>query len=68
MMAITSLLGAYEILRKTKTFPVPFWAVMQDEDENRILIEEMGDGVRWVPTETLEACITNGDVRLDVEL
>ena len=65
MAEMTSLLGPYEVLRKTKTFPVPFWAVLHDED--RILIETM-ESVRWVEVKTLEAAIANGDVRLEVEL
>lgn len=62
MAEMTTLLGAYEVIRKTKTFPVPFWAVMQADD--RILIETE-DGVRWVETKELEKAITMGDVRLD---
>jgi hypothetical protein len=65
MAEMTSLLGAYEIVRKTKSFPVPFWAVMQDGD--RLLIETM-DGVRWVEVKELERAIALEDVRLEVEL
>lgn len=65
MAEMTSLLGAYEVVRKTKAFPVPFWAVMQDGD--RILIETM-EGVRWVDAKDLERAIALEDVKLEVEL
>lgn len=64
MAHMTTILGPYEVLRKSKTFPVPFWAVLQDE--NRVLIETM-DGVRWVEMKELEQAISAGDVRLEVE-
>lgn len=67
MMAdMASLLGAYDIVRKTKEFPVPFWAVLQD-DEGHVLIETM-DGVRWVDAGDLERAIALENVRLEIEL
>jgi len=66
MAEITNLLGAYEVIRKTPHFPVSFWAVLQDGE--RVLIEEMHDGVRWVTVKELERAIALEDVRLEVEL
>lgn len=63
-------LGAYEIARRTKLFPRPFWATMNLE--GKVLLE-MADGlggfnVWWVSQKALAEAIVNGDVSYMYEL
>lgn len=55
-----TLLGAYEVVRKTKTFPTGFWAVYQIG--NMILIEVANDLARSVSLDDLMKAIERGDV------
>lgn len=59
---MTDLLGAYEVVKKTKVFPECFWAVMVIA--NKDVIIETAAEVRRVEVSQLERAIDRGDVRL----
>lgn len=63
-------LGAYQIARRSKVFPRPFWAVMT---LNHNVLVEMADGlggftVSWVTVSALGEAARKGDIVFEAEL
>lgn len=67
---VEARLGAYQIARRTKAFPRPFWAVMTMN--HKVLIEMVMAGgefnVSWVPVTLLDEAAKKGDVVFEAEL
>lgn len=67
---VEARLGAYQIARRTKAFPRPFWAVMTMDGKVLVeMVDRAGEfTVSWVPVKMLGAAALRGDVVFEAEL